>query len=114
MKTAMEFIRGVDEPCVPDVRLTRSKDGSAGTAYFTFQNPNVFEASSEMGDITGLYMVDDEGVLNTVNVQAKFINGKPDVIEAQYTMKSAFEWDRFMRFMERYADEHGLGFTKNS
>ncbi|GMH43180.1 hypothetical protein BSKO_11102 [Bryopsis sp. KO-2023] len=114
MKTGMEFIRGVEEPCVPDVRLTRSKDGSNGTAFFTFQNPNVFEASSEMGDITGLYLVDDEGVLNTVNVQAKFINGKPDKIEAQYTMKSAFEWDRFMRFMERYADEHDLGFTKSS
>ncbi len=25
---------------------------------------------------------------------------------------SSFEFDRFMRFMERYAEDKGLGFTK--
>lgn len=25
---------------------------------------------------------------------------------------SAFEWERFMRWMERYAEEKGLGFSK--
>lgn len=97
---------------MPDVRLTRSRDGSSGTATFVFAEPSIFEASSELGDITGLYMVDDEGVITTVDVQAKFVNGKPDRIEAKYIMRSTFEWDRFMRFMERYADEKGLGFQK--
>ncbi|MGM0457330.1 MAG: photosystem II reaction center protein Psb28, partial [Cyanobacteriota bacterium] len=27
-------------------------------------------------------------------------------------IKSEQEWDRFMRFMERYAQENGLGFSK--
>lgn len=102
----------MEEPSVPDVRLTRSRDGGSGTATFVFAEPSIFEASSELGDITGLYMVDDEGVLTTVDVQAKFVNGKPDRIEAKYIMRSTFEWDRFMRFMERYADEKGLGFQK--
>lgn len=53
------------------------------------------------------------GELNTVDVQAKFVNGKPDRIEARYVMRSSFEWDRFMRFMERYAEENQLGFNKN-
>ena len=26
---------------------------------------------------------------------------------------SSFEWDRFMRFMERYAEDMGLGFQKS-
>ena len=38
----------------------------------------MFEASGEMGDITGLYMLDEEGTITTVDVQAKFVNGKPD------------------------------------
>jgi len=59
-------------------------------------------------------MEDDEGLLTTVDVQAKFINGKPSKIEAKYVMRSAFEWDRFMRFMERYAEDKGLGFAKKS
>ena len=72
----------------------------------------MFESSEELGDITGLFMIDDEGDFSTVDVQAKFVNGKPDRIEARYVMRSAFEWDRFMRFMERYAEKQGLGFQK--
>ncbi len=58
-------------------------------------------------------MTDDEGELITVEVQAKFVNGKPSKIEAKYVMRSSFEWERFMRFMERYAEEKGLGFAKS-
>ena len=51
--------------------------------------------------------------LEHVCVQAKFVNGKPDRIEAKYVMRSTLEWDRFMRFMERYAEDSGLGFKKS-
>ncbi len=95
MASSIQFIRGINEPTVPDVRLTRARDGSSGTASFVFKSPSVFEASSELGDITGLYLVDDEGTLTTVDVQAKFLNGKPDRIEAKYVMRSGFEWDRY-------------------
>lgn len=109
----LEFIKGIEESTIPDVKLTRSRDGASGIATFIFENPAVFEASSELGDITGLYMNDDEGTISTVEVQAKFLNGKPSSIEAKHVMRSAFEWDRFMRFMERYAEEKNLGFSKN-
>lgn len=109
---SLQFIKGFDEPSVPDVKLTRSKDGTSGTATFVFDAPSIFESSEELGDITGLYMIDDEGELSTVDVAAKFVNGKPDRIEAKYIMRSAFEWDRFMRYMERYAEQQGLGFQK--
>eukprot|EP00976_Prorocentrum_cordatum_P075912 1182086-Prorocentrum_minimum.AAC.4 len=110
--TAMQFVKGVDEEVVPEVKLTRSRTGSTGTATFTFKNPVVFDSTGEFGEITGLYMVDEEGELTTVDVQAKFLNGKPDRIEARYVMKSSYDWDRFMRFMERYAEDNGLGFQK--
>ena len=74
---------------------------------------SVFEATELGGEITGLFMVDEEGELSTVDVNAKFINGKPQGIEATYVMKSTGEWNRFMRFMERYAEDNGLGFSKN-
>ena len=28
----------------------------------------------------------------------------------RYVMRTSMEWDRFMRFMERYAEDNGLGF----
>ncbi|KAH7432647.1 hypothetical protein KP509_07G032000 [Ceratopteris richardii] len=111
-KPVLQFIKGVDEQTVPDVSLTRSKDGSNGVATFNFEQPSVFDSAGEVRDITGLYMQDEEGVLSTVDVSAKFVNGKPSRIEARYVMRSLKEWDRFMRFMERYAEANGLGFVK--
>lgn len=31
MASSMQFIKGIDEPTIPDVKLTRSRDGSSGT-----------------------------------------------------------------------------------
>jgi photosystem II 13kDa protein len=107
----IQFARGVAEPVVPDVRLTRSKDGSNGVATFYFDYP---QALSENGvEVTGMYLVDEEGELVTREVNGKFINGEPAGIEAIYVMKSEADWDRFMRFMGRYAEKNGLGFTKS-
>jgi photosystem II protein len=107
----IQFARGVDEEVIPEVRLTRSKDGSNGTATFYFQNPKVLSEGTTQ-EVTGMYMIDEEGEISTREVKGKFINGKPEAIEALYLMKSTDEWDRFMRFMERYAQEHDLGFEK--
>lgn len=109
----IQFIKGIDEPVIPDVKLTRSRDGSTGTATFRFISPQILEVSMEdKGDITGMYMLDEEGELMTRDVNAKFVNGKPQAIEAIYIIKNPENWDRFMRFMERYANENNLSFTK--
>ncbi|MBO9998759.1 MAG: photosystem II reaction center protein Psb28 [Cyanobacteria bacterium SID2] len=107
----IEFARGVKENVIPDVRLTRSKDGSNGRAFFYFQNPNALEEGFTE-EITGMYLIDEEGELVTREVKGKFVNGKPEALEAIYAIKSVGDWDRFMRFMERYANENGLGFSK--
>ncbi|KAG6504529.1 hypothetical protein ZIOFF_036863 [Zingiber officinale] len=112
-KPAIQFIQGTDEQTIPDVRLTKSRDGTNGVAIFSFDQPSVFDSSGELGDITGFYMIDEEGVLQSVDVSAKFVNGKPSRIEAKYVMRSPREWDRFMRFMERYSQANGLQFVKN-
>ena len=104
-------MKGLDEKAVPDVKLTRARDGSSGVATFFFNNPNCFDASTEsQGEVTGLFLIDDEGEVSSTDVNAKFANGKPQSIEATYVMKSPEEWDRFMRFMERYGDANGLNF----
>ncbi|CAL6411610.1 unnamed protein product [Bathycoccus prasinos] len=108
----ISFVKGDVETSVPDVKLTKSRDGTSGTAFFTFENPDVFESAT--GDITGMYLSDEEGEMTTVDVNAKFVNGKPKCIEARYIMRSSQEWERFMRFMTRYAEDNGLGFNKTS
>ncbi|KAL3677728.1 hypothetical protein R1sor_020684 [Riccia sorocarpa] len=108
----IQFIRGINEQTVPDVKLTRSRDGTNGTAIFEFDQPAIFDADRELGDITGIYMIDEEGMLSSADVNAMFVNGKPSKIRATYIMRNPKEWDRFMRFMERYAEANNLGFVK--
>ncbi|KAL0435542.1 UNVERIFIED_CONTAM: Photosystem II reaction center PSB28 protein, chloroplastic [Sesamum radiatum] len=112
VKPTIQFIQGIDEQTIPDVKLTKSRDGTNGMAIFTFTEPSVFDSSSVVGDITGFYMIDEEGVLQSVDVNAKFVNGKPAGVEAKYVMRTPRDWDRFMRFMERYANANGLSFVK--
>ena len=113
MEAKIQFIKGLDEKVLPDVRLTRSRDGSTGTATFRFKNPNILDKNTaKEGEITGMYLIDEEGTLETRDVNARFINGKPQAIESIYIMKSPEDWDRFIRFMERYGETNGLVFTK--
>lgn len=107
----IQFSRGMSEEVIPEVRLTRSRSGENGTATFYFQSPNILSGETNE-EITGMYLLDEEGEIVTREVKGKFINGKPEALEATIIMNSPEEWERFMRFMERYAQEKGLAFSK--
>ncbi len=107
----IQFSVGITEPVVPDVKLTRSRTGQQSTASFYFDKPAIL-GNDVTEEVTGMYMIDEEGEIITREVKAKFINGKPAALEAMYIMNSPAEWDRFMRFMERYSAANGLGLQK--
>lgn len=111
-KAAIQFFRGVDEPVVPDIRLTRSRDGRTGQATFVFEQPQAL-APETFGNIGGMWMVDEEGEMVTREVNGKFVNGKPSALEATYTWKTEQDFERFMRFAQRYADANDLGYSQN-
>nr|QCI04847.1 photosystem II protein W [Bornetia secundiflora] len=109
----IQFIKGINETVIPEVKLTRSRDGSTGTATFRFNKPDIIQLGmQERGDIQGMYLEDEEGILITTDVNAKFVNGKPHGIESLYIIKNPEEWDRFIRFMDRYAQSNNLTFNK--
>merc|ERR1711924_375936 len=82
---------------IPDVSLTRSRDGTTGVATFTFDNPSFLSAASEaLGETTGMYLK-DSGTMKTSEVTATFTNGKPCIVKGIMVMKGTDEWDRFMR-----------------
>ena len=71
MEAKIQFIKGLDEKVLPNVRLTRSRDGSTGTATFRFKNPNILDKNTaKEGEITGMYLIDEEGILETRDVNA--------------------------------------------
>jgi photosystem II protein len=108
----IQFSQGIAEDTIPNVRLTRSVNGQSGTATFYFDSPKVLTSENKEA-VTGMYLIDEEGEIVTREVKGKFINGKPRALEALLIMTSPEEWERFMRFMQRYAEEHGLEFSKS-
>ena len=72
----ISFVRDSVETSVPDVKLTKSRDGTSGTAFFTFENPDVFESAT--GDITGMYLSDEEGEMTTVSCCLSFHHQRAD------------------------------------
>ena len=112
-KAAIQFFRGTDEPVVPDIRMTRSRDGRTGQATFVFEQPEAL-APETLGNIAGMWMVDEEGEMVTREVNGRFANGKPFALEATYTWKSEVDFERFMRFAQRYADANGMGYSQNN
>ena len=103
---------GPPEEVVPTVALTRSRDRSTGTATFRFERPSVLRLNAvwEDGLITGLWVCDSEGCLSTRDLKVTFQQGRPWYLTAVLVLKSADEWQRFLRFMRLYAREHDLSF----
>ena len=111
-KANIQFSKGVPEDAVPDIKVTRSRNLDGGKAIFYFEAPKALDQDST-DEITGMYLIDDEGEIVSRDVKGKFVNGKPSAIEATLLMRSAEEWERFIRFMDKYAAEHGLGLEKS-
>ena len=108
----IQFYEGVNEPVVPEIRLTRGKDGQTGQAFFIFEKPQALSSLSS-GEIVGMKMVDEEGEILTKEVKARFVDGKATFIEARYTWRNTNDFERFMRFANSYAKSNGLGYSEN-
>ncbi len=103
MTAFIELSRGVKE--VPTkVKVLKSKSSQRSSAIFRFE-----DLQSDGQDILNMTMVDEEGEIICRDVKAKFLNGQFTAIEATYEMDTEEEWDRFMRFMERFSEENEMG-----
>ena len=112
---AIQFFNGIDERIIPEIRLTKSKDGKAGQALFRFDNPEAL-LSDDFKEIQGMYLIDEEGQITTreINIAVSRKNGKYTAIEAVYCWRSERDFNRFMRFANRYAKEVGLTYVENN
>ena len=107
----IQFYDGVNEPVVPEIRLTRDKNGTTGQAFFIFEKPQALPKLAS-GEITGMKLIDEEGELMTKEVKARFVDGSPTFIEAIYSWRNNTDFERFMRFANSYAKSNGLGYSE--
>jgi len=109
----IQFYNGIDEPVVPEIRLTRGNDGTTGQAIFIFEKPQALSSIAD-GEITGMRMIDSEGEILTRDVKVRFVDGEPIYLESVYIWKKTSDFDRFMRFAKSYAKSNGLGYSENN
>ena len=107
----IQFYNGVNEPVVPEIRLTRGNDGTTGQAIFIFEKPQALTWITD-GEITGMKMIDSEGEISTREVKVRFVDGEPMFLEGTYIWKTKSDFDRFMRFANSYAKSNGLGYSE--
>ena len=113
MTVKIQFILGIDENVIPEIRLTKSNNASTGTAIFQFKNPNIFnEEINEKKSITGMYLIDNESIIITKRLITYFINGKPQVLEEIYIIRNSEEWERLVRFLTRFSESNNLTFIQ--
>ena len=114
-KAAIQFLNGIDEKVIPEIRLTKSKDGQSGQAFFRFDRPDAL-LSDNFKNIQGMYLIDEEGQITSreINIAVSKKNGNYIAIEAIYCWRSERDFNRFMRFANRYAKKVGLDYEENN
>ena len=61
-------------------------------------------------------LIDEEGQITTreINIAVSRKNGKYTAIEAVYSWRTEKDFNRFMRFANRYAKRFGLAYEKKN
>ena len=101
MEAEIKFFKNVSEAVIPEIKLTRNKDKRSGNALFTFEKPGSL-SNGDLSSIKGMYMIDKEGELFTRDVNIHFSNEESSSIQVKYKWSSTIEFERFMRFIDRY------------
>jgi len=115
MKPLIQFINGIKEKTLPLVKLTKSKNGTTGTATFVFIYPSVFQQAFYTFDsIDGMFLIWENKKILTNDINILFKNGKPFLLKAIFIFKNSQEWFLFFQFMKVYSKETGLFFSENN
>jgi photosystem II Psb28-2 protein len=120
MVPIIEFFEGLPEQ-LENVSLRQNKTTGLRNVLFYFKN---MKATEQFQSFTKqfyghLRLVDEEGVIEVEPSSLKFSFGGDDGDELKgaecgFEIHDEGQWDRFMRFMNRYAEANGLGYQEKS
>jgi photosystem II Psb28-2 protein len=115
---SIEFFAGIPEE-LSDVRLRRDRSTGENSVKMTFVNIKAVQGvnSFAKASFNDIRLVDGEGTISIEPKSSKlFWKDKGDdeelaKIEIVFDVGSDEYWDRFMRFMQRYAETNGMEFA---
>ena len=98
----IQFIKGMNEKDLPEIRLFRDNDGKKGHAVYKFSKPTTITLEN-FNSIQKMCMYDEEGELSTRKIDLSILDNKIIEVKSVYNWSSEKEFERFMRFAKRHA-----------
>ena len=116
---SIEFFVGLSEE-LSNVSLRRNQSTGVFSVLMFFENLKAIEKFQSFTTRTygDLRLIDEEGTISITPSKMKFIFGGMGEEEELRRVECGFEieheehWDRFMRFMNRYAEANGMEFSQ--
>nr|YP_009675049.1 photosystem II reaction center W protein [Rhizochromulina marina]QDH81900.1 photosystem II reaction center W protein [Rhizochromulina marina] len=113
MQIRIEFIPGIIEKVVPEIRLTKANKGETGTAIFRFKNPTLFSLRwEEKFEIKGMSIIDKNRIINTKRLNLYFVKGKPHTLEAIFILRNKTEWTDLQYILNQFSKQNNLTFIR--
>lgn len=112
----VQFYEGIWET-ISNVSLRRDRSTGVRTVVLFFERLEAIEAFKSFRNqfSKALKLTDEEGIITIEPSGIRFIFGGPEgddlkQVECTLEIDRDDHWERFMRFMHRYADANGLAY----
>ncbi len=116
---SIEFFAGVSEQ-LSNVSLRQNKSTGIKSVLMTFDSLKAIEKFNSFTKqfYKNVRLVDSEGSISVAPSSVKFIFGGDEGddlkrVECAFEIEREDHWERFMRFMHRYAEANGMGYNDN-
>lgn len=116
---SIQFFEGIPEE-LSNVSLRRSKTSGARSVVMTFNSLKAIERfnSFRKNFSNSMQLTDEEGVISVEPSGVQFIFSGPEGndlerVECKFEIEQEDHWERFMRFMHRYAEVNGMGYSES-
>lgn len=113
---SIEFFEGISEE-LSNVSLRRNRSTGVRSVLMTFAHLKSLEKFNSFTKkfSKALLLIDTEGRISVEPSSVKFIFGGPegdelDRVECVFEIEREDHWERFMRFMNRYAEANGMAY----
>ncbi len=111
---SIQFFEGISEE-LDDVSLRRNRSTGVRTVLMTFRALRSIERFQSYTNrfAKALLLIDSEGNISVTPSSTRFIFGGPEgddlqKVECAFEIERDEHWERFMRFMQRYAEANGM------
>ncbi|MFM7448845.1 MAG: photosystem II reaction center protein Psb28 [Leptolyngbyaceae cyanobacterium] len=111
---SIEFFDGIPES-LDDVSLRRNRSTGAHIIVMTFRNLRSLDKlnSFTKKSSNSMKLADEEGVISVAPSSVKFFfkgddGDEFDHLECKFEIEQEAHWERFIRFMNRYAKANGM------